>query len=173
MTTSEWVWQLKWVHWWLILITVITNMYNYYNDDIRAIDKNGYSYCNDYNDFYFNDCTRAASVTVLILISCLLCWMPASISHLLICPKVWFFLKWCCSWWWWWSSSSWQFVWWWFQGCKFSHSDLNPVEGFLLHTICNSLVILKSIFNSVVFALRHNQVLWRWWWLWWQWWWWW
>ena len=44
------------------------------------------------------------------------------------------------------------------QGCKFSHSDMNPVEGFLLHTICNSLVILKSIFNSVVFALRHNQV---------------
>jgi len=74
--------------------------------------------------------TRAASVTVLILISCLLCWLPASISHLLICPK----------------------------GCKFSQSDVNPVEGFLLHTICNSLVILKSIFNSVVFALRHNQV---------------
>ena len=45
------------------------------------------------------------------------------------------------------------------QGCKFSQSDVNPVEGFLLHTICNSLVILKSIFNSVVFALRHNQVL--------------
>ena len=95
--------------------------YNYYNDNIRAasvtIDNNDYSYCNDYNDFNLNDTraasvtlemitlmadidyndynneTRAASVTVLILISCLLCWMPASISHLLICPKVKFFLQ--------------------------------------------------------------------------------
>ena len=45
------------------------------------------------------------------------------------------------------------------QGCKFSHSDVNPVLGFLLHAFSNSLVILKSIFNSVVFALRHNQVI--------------
>ena len=47
----------------MILITVITNMYNYYNDDIRAIDKNGHTYCNNYNDFNFND-TRAPSVTL-------------------------------------------------------------------------------------------------------------
>ena len=65
------------------------------------------------------------------------------------------------------------------QGCKFSYSEVNPVQGFLLHTTCNSLVslvsslivylstkakykyqvILKSIFNSVIFALRQNQVI--------------
>ena len=32
--------------------------------------------------------TRAASVTILILMSCLLCWVPVSVSHLLICQKV-------------------------------------------------------------------------------------
>ena len=110
-------------------MTIDNNDYSYCNDyndfnfnDIRAasvtIEMNTLMVdidYNDYNDFYFNDTraasvtlemitlmadidyndcndynddTRAASVTVLILISCLLCWMPASISHLLICPKV-------------------------------------------------------------------------------------
>ena len=93
---------------------------------------------------------RAASVTILILVSCLLCWLPVSISHLLICPKVELLVV---------AMMIIILLISPIQGCKFTQSDLNPVEGFVLHSICNSLVILKSIFNSIVFALRNDQVI--------------
>ena len=69
---------------------------------------------------------RAAGVTLLILSSCLLCWIPVSVTHLLICP----------------------------QDCLYHHTDLDPLLGFSLHAIINLLLISKSVLNPVIFALR-------------------
>ena len=73
---------------------------------------------------------RAAGITFLILLSCLLCWVPASVTHLIICP----------------------------QGCIFSHLDIHPHTGFVLHASITLLLILKSVINPLIFAMRHRQV---------------
>ena len=73
---------------------------------------------------------RAAGITFLILLSCLFCWIPASVTHLVICP----------------------------DGCLLSHLDIHPHTGFILHASINLLLILKSVINPVIFAMRHRQV---------------
>ena len=59
---------------------------------------------------------RAARVTLLILFSCLACWLPATTTHLLVCPT----------------------------GCPLHPSSLPPPHRFLLHAAINLLVIVKE-----------------------------
>ena len=73
---------------------------------------------------------RAARITLLILLSCIICWLPASITHLVICP----------------------------EGCIYSSMDINPQNGFIIHASGNFMLILKSIINPLIFAMRHKEV---------------
>merc|ERR1711963_951754 len=71
---------------------------------------------------------KASRITFAILMSCLICWAPASIVHLVVCPL----------------------------GCPFSNSDFNPSVLFIIHAGANLLLIMKYIINPVIFALRHQ-----------------
>ena len=73
---------------------------------------------------------RVAGITFLILLSCLFCWLPASVIHLVICP----------------------------DGCLLSHLDIHPLTMFVLHASGNFMLIIKSIINPLIFAMRHKEV---------------
>ena len=125
----------------------------------------------------------AARITLLILFSCLICWVPASLTHLLFCPsgktgkiRIW-------------GICLFQFlatlvtrktviknkdISWriniiytavnlsaltkQYSGCAFSPTDVHPHAVFGLHLTINFLLISKSIINPVIFALRQRRV---------------
>ncbi|XP_023325111.1 cannabinoid receptor 2 [Eurytemora carolleeae] len=73
---------------------------------------------------------RAAGITLMVLLSCSVCWIPVSVAHLLICPK----------------------------GCYLSPLDLPAEVNFYLHAISNFLLVAKSLVNPIIFALRQSQI---------------
>ena len=89
---------------------------------------------------------RAAGITLVILISCLLCWIPISVTHLLICPSGKF------------SKSIFFRIIIDASGCLYQDTDLDPTLLLTIHAIFNFLLISKSVINPIIFALRNGPV---------------
>ena len=73
---------------------------------------------------------RAARITLLIISTCTVGWIPAVVNFLLVCPS----------------------------DCKYKPSDLSAETLFAMHAVGYVLVILKSLANPLIFALRQTHI---------------
>ena len=73
---------------------------------------------------------RAARITLLIISTCTVGWIPAVVNFLLVCPS----------------------------DCKYKPSDLSAETLFAMHAVGYVLVILKSLANPLIFALRQSHI---------------
>ena len=74
--------------------------------------------------------SRAARITFLIISTCTVGWIPAVVNFLLVCPS----------------------------DCEYKPSDLSAETLFAMHAVGYVLVILKSLANPLIFALRQSHI---------------
>lgn len=73
---------------------------------------------------------KAAKTTLMIILTCMMGWLPATINHLLICD----------------------------EGCKYQLWDFSMDTILIMHSITYSLLFMKSFTNPLIFALRQKNI---------------